>query len=177
MKTSLMTIGSLNVDSERIWCADKSAANNPLELYAENGVWDIHILRSLDELVLFGPRNIMVAFSHKDFKYDITQCVSNFYSGKETIKDGGWGVIRDNLLIDTARAVFSTTNPRETGKYPNYDEKIDISWGEKGIELMTGYGDGNYTVYTFVKQVDEEYDPYLIIADFMIFADDIEIME
>ena len=42
---------------------------------------------------------------------------------------------------------------------------------------MTGYGDGNDTVYTFVKQVDEEYDPYLIIADFMIFADDIEIME
>ena len=44
MKTSLMTIGSLNVDSERIWCADKSAANNPLELYAENGVWEIGIV-------------------------------------------------------------------------------------------------------------------------------------
>ena len=111
MRASFFSSGNIIVECERIWCCDVDRSSKPVELYAENGKWNIHFLRTNKDEGLFSQRNIMVAFSFESFPFNVKQCIMNFYAGENTIDDSAWGVIKDSILVDSGQAIFCNQKP------------------------------------------------------------------
>lgn len=175
MEAIFQTSGNICVENERIWCRDAHRYMKPVELYAENGNWTVHFLRAKTDGGSFSERNIMVAFSYEHFPYDVKQCITSFYSGEVAINDDTWGVINDSLMVDSGEAIFCNKEPGGAELFPNTDSEHRVSWGETGLKMRTGFGDGNYNVYTFVKRENGYIHPMLIVADFMIFAGNVDV--
>lgn len=117
----------------------------------------------------------MIAFSHEKFPVDIKKFLCDFYAGDDPIGDKAWGSLHDFLWIDTGKAVFCTRKEEINELYQEDDMELRIAAKKNGICLNTGFGDGKYEIYTFVKQDEEHVYPMMIVADFMIFSDEIEI--
>ena len=179
MKARVIEVGNIQIAKEQIWCYELGNGENLVKLPVENGEWSISVLQTSEDSALFGKKNIAVMFVHEHFPFDLETCIDNFYNGREVMDANDWVHIEETLSIDTGSAVFCNDERKLFDVYNvNNDEipELSLSFKEEGIETMTGFGDGKYTLYDFMKTKENQYYPMMVIADYMIFSDSITLV-
>ena len=174
MKTTFITLGEIEIKEKKMIYCDAGKEENAKQLAMENGSWKTHLLRNDKETGFFSNRNIMIAFSHEDFPYDVKDCVKRFYVVENTIPYGNWKSERNILSIDTGKAIFHNQDLLTNEVYNNVDSNMGVSWNNNSICMDTGFGDGQYIVYSFAEEKDD-CGAKFVIVDFMLFADNVEV--